>query len=233
MIQPPLCLKISEWASEGVMSLQLQWYLQFVPVIGSRELERKAAKVWIGFGGDQWDIPAGARPMAASFTPLQPTLGIAHGDLRLLCGCSAVETHFMKILTNSYCVDVAPRGSLELGNECCNWGRFLRATHFGTRQSRSVSLCGLPVRGWAVVAPRHFHFTITALIVDWGCSYRADILRTDLLERWHPMTVLCWKSLRSSLRLFYCQCLSMEIAWLCVQLYTPVCNGYGWNSWIH
>jgi hypothetical protein len=31
--------------------------------------------------------------MAASFTPL----GIVHGDLRLGCGCSAMETHFMKL----------------------------------------------------------------------------------------------------------------------------------------
>jgi hypothetical protein len=51
-------------------------------------------------------------PMAASFTPLQPTLGIAHGDIRL--GCSAKETHFMKLLINSYCADLAYRGSLEL-----------------------------------------------------------------------------------------------------------------------
>jgi hypothetical protein len=48
-------------ASEGDMSLQLQWFLQFVPVIGSRELEGKVAKGRIGFGGDQWDIPARAR----------------------------------------------------------------------------------------------------------------------------------------------------------------------------
>ena len=31
------------------------------------------------------------------FTPLQLTLGIAHGDLGLVCGCSAMETHFMKL----------------------------------------------------------------------------------------------------------------------------------------
>uniref|UniRef100_UPI00358E180C kinesin-like protein KIF9 n=1 Tax=Myxine glutinosa TaxID=7769 RepID=UPI00358E180C len=58
-------------------------------------------------------------PMVASFTPLQPTLDIAPGDLRLMCGCSAMETHFMKILMNSCCADVASRGSLELGMECC------------------------------------------------------------------------------------------------------------------
>uniref|UniRef100_A0A674DM62 Dihydrolipoamide acetyltransferase component of pyruvate dehydrogenase complex n=1 Tax=Salmo trutta TaxID=8032 RepID=A0A674DM62_SALTR len=38
--------------------------------------------------------------MAASFTPLQPRLGIAHGEIRLVCGCSAMETHFMKLTTN-------------------------------------------------------------------------------------------------------------------------------------
>jgi hypothetical protein len=39
--------------SEGHMSLQLQLFLQFVPVIGNRELEGMAAKGGIGFGGDQ------------------------------------------------------------------------------------------------------------------------------------------------------------------------------------
>jgi hypothetical protein len=63
--------------------------------------------------------------MAESFTPLQPTLGIAHGELRLVCGCSAMETHFMKLPTNSYCADVASKGSLELGNECCNQGQII------------------------------------------------------------------------------------------------------------
>ena len=47
--------------SEGEISLQLQGFLQLVPVIGSRELEGKAAKGSVGFGDDQWDIPAGAR----------------------------------------------------------------------------------------------------------------------------------------------------------------------------
>ena len=61
--------------------------------------------------------------MAASFTPLQPTLGIAHGDLRLVCGSSAMETHFMKLQTNGSCADVASRGSVELGSECCTRGQ--------------------------------------------------------------------------------------------------------------
>ena len=49
--------------------------------------------------------------------------GIAHGDVRLVCGCSAMETHFMKLPTNSSCADVASRGSLELGSQCCNRGQ--------------------------------------------------------------------------------------------------------------
>ena len=48
-------------ASEGGKSLQLQRFLQLVPVIGSRELEGEAARGGIGFGGDQRDIPAGLR----------------------------------------------------------------------------------------------------------------------------------------------------------------------------
>ena len=48
------------------MSLQLQWFLQLIPVIGSRELEGKAAKVRIGFGGDHLDIPAGVLQVGAA-----------------------------------------------------------------------------------------------------------------------------------------------------------------------
>ena len=61
--------------------------------------------------------------MAVSFTPLQLTLDIAHCNLRLVCGYSVMETHFTKLPTASYCVDVASRGSLELGSECCNQGQ--------------------------------------------------------------------------------------------------------------
>ena len=132
-------------------------------------------------------------PTAVSFILLQPTLGIAHGDLRLVRGCSALETHFMKLLMNSYSADVASRVSLEIS----------------TRWSRSVSLCGLPLCGWAVVAPRCFHFTITALTVERGSSSRVEIWRTDLLERWYPMTVPSWKSLSSSVRPFYWK----SVAW--------------------
>ena len=46
---------------EGDIRLQLQRFLQFVPGIGSRELEGKAAKGSVGVGEDQCNIPAGAR----------------------------------------------------------------------------------------------------------------------------------------------------------------------------
>jgi hypothetical protein len=76
--------------------------------------------------GDVWFInlenvfPLLQISMVASFTPLQSTLGIAHGDFRLMCGCSAMETYFMKFPTNNYCADLASRGSMELGSECYN-----------------------------------------------------------------------------------------------------------------
>ena len=103
-------------------------------------------------------------PMAESFTPPQQTLGLAHADLRLVCGCSAMETHFIKLPTNSSCAEVASRASLKLGSECCNRGQMI-FTCFSTQWPHYVSLCGLPLYSGAVVAPRYFHFKITALTV--------------------------------------------------------------------
>jgi hypothetical protein len=51
-----------------------------------------------------------------------PVDGIAHGDLRVVRGCLAMETNFVKLQTNSSCADVASRGSIELGSECFNRG---------------------------------------------------------------------------------------------------------------
>jgi hypothetical protein len=45
-----LLRKLMLKVSEGDFSLQLQRFLQFVPVIGSRELEEKAAKQVIALG---------------------------------------------------------------------------------------------------------------------------------------------------------------------------------------
>ena len=58
--------------------------------------------------------------MAVRFALLQPTLVIVHDDLWLVCGCSAVETHFMKYLPKIACADVASTIGLELGSEYCN-----------------------------------------------------------------------------------------------------------------
>ena len=54
-----LMLKIRE----GDIRLQLQRFLQFVSVIGSRELEGKPALGSVGFGDDHCNIPAGVRAM--------------------------------------------------------------------------------------------------------------------------------------------------------------------------
>jgi hypothetical protein len=53
---------------EGDIRLQLQRFLQFVPVISSREVEGKAAKGSVGFGDDQCNIPAGVRAMGELIT---------------------------------------------------------------------------------------------------------------------------------------------------------------------
>ena len=50
-------------------------------------------------------------PMAVRFTSLQLTLSVAHGDLRFVCSCSEMETHFMKLSMNSACADVVSRVS--------------------------------------------------------------------------------------------------------------------------
>jgi hypothetical protein len=50
-------LKVSEGdrckSPASVIYSILLFFLQFIPVIGSRELEGKAAKAGVGFGGDQ------------------------------------------------------------------------------------------------------------------------------------------------------------------------------------
>ena len=95
--------------------------------------------------------------------------------------------HFMKLATNSYCADIASRGNLELGSECHNRRQtILRDTRFSTWGCLSVSLCGLPLHGWAIVAPICFHFTKTALTVDWGSSSRGRNLMNWLVGKVAP-----------------------------------------------
>lgn len=51
--------------------------------------------------------------VAGSFTPPQPTLGIAHGDVRVACSCLATETHLTKLPTHCLCDDIVSRGNLD------------------------------------------------------------------------------------------------------------------------
>ena len=94
--------------------------------------------------GEAWFItpenafPLLQSPMTASFTPLQTKFCIAHGNLRLGCGCSAMETHFIKLLTNSSCADIASRNSLEVGSVGCN-----RGDDFYMLQHSAVPFCKL------------------------------------------------------------------------------------------
>ncbi|CAI9579157.1 unnamed protein product, partial [Staurois parvus] len=45
-------------------------------------------------------------PVAAWFTPLNPTLCIALGDVRLGYSCLAMETHSMKLFTHYCCANL-------------------------------------------------------------------------------------------------------------------------------
>ena len=143
---------------------------------------------------------------------------IAHGDLRLVCSYWKPISWGSRgtVIVLSLLPGAVWKSVVSVATED---RRFLSSTRFSTQLPRSVSLCGLRLRSWAAVAPRRFH--LTAVTVDRGSSSRADIWRTDLLVRCHPRTMPRWKSLSSSVRPFYCQCLAMEIAWLCAQfLYT-------------
>ena len=50
-------------------------------------------------------LPLLQSPMTVSFTLLQPTLGIVHGDLRLVCGCHGNPFH--EAPDECSCADVA------------------------------------------------------------------------------------------------------------------------------
>ena len=123
-------------------------------------------------------------------------------NLRLVCGCLAMETYFMLLCWH-----------------CFQRYWVLQQTIFTSYalQSRSVSLWPTP-SAEALLLLDICTFTKTSLTVDWGSSSRAYIWRTDLLERWHPMTVPLWRP-------FYCQWLFMGIAWLCAQFYTQLKSG--------
>ena len=95
------------------------------------------------------------------------------------------------------------------------------------QRSHSVSLCGLPLRGWAVVAPRCFYFTITALTVD-----RAALTRQKFYKLTNSATLKVTEhfsnfSKATLLPMFvYGECM------LCAQFYTHVRIRCGGNSHI-
>lgn len=127
--------------------------------------------------------------------------------------------------------DVSSRGSLEVCSEWCNrWQTvFLSSMCLSTRWLCSV--WGLPLCGWAVVAPKRSHFTTTALAVDRGRSRRADISQTDLWPSFHPMMVPCLKPLSSLQPILICTWLSMEISWPCADCMQLLAKNCGWNTW--
>ena len=107
---------------------------------------------------------------------------------------------------------------------------FFRTTRFSTRRSHSVSLCGLPLRGWAVVAPRCFHFTISVLIVDWSSSCMAEIWLVGKLASYDGATLKVTEHFSKDLLL------PMFVNWICMavcSIFTPVSNGCDSNSRIH
>ena len=59
--------------------------------------------------------------MPACFTSLQLTLGIVHGDLRLVCAAARPrKLIFHEFPDEQFLCDVASRGGLELVSECCS-----------------------------------------------------------------------------------------------------------------
>ena len=89
-------------------------------------------------------------------------LGLRMVILGLCAAARAMETHFTKLPKNSYCADVASRGSLELRSEFCNRGQTI-FTHYA--QHSAVLFCELV---WPTTSrlshcwPQMFHFTIAA-----------------------------------------------------------------------
>jgi hypothetical protein len=61
-------------------------------------------------------------------------------------------------------------------------------TTFNARQSLSAIKRGLPGRGFVVVVPSHFHFTIMSPTIDLGSFRRVAMSLTDLSLIWQPIT---------------------------------------------
>jgi hypothetical protein len=66
--------------------------------------------------------------------------------------------------------------------------RVSRTTFFNIRRSLSVIKRSLPGRGFIVVVPSRFHFTITSLTIDLGNVRMGAVSLTDSLLMWQPKT---------------------------------------------
>jgi hypothetical protein len=95
-----------------------------------------------------------------------------------------------------------------------------RITFFNARRSLSVIKCSLPGRGFNVVVPSRFHFTITFTAVDLGNLRRVALSQTDFLLMWQPITSPRPKSLSSP----DLHCLLMRNRQLSASVYTVNCG---------
>ena len=144
-------------------------------------------------------------PTVSSVTPLQPTIGIAHDDLQLVCSSSAMETHFKKLPTSSSCADVASRGSLELGSECCNprTGDFYALQHSAVAKSTHLKEGPHPfvyivyrfiktTQAKTMLQTNKYNFMKTWTYSCWMESKEASLLKTTSI--WHIPPWIMWVS---------------------------------------
>ena len=103
------------------------------------------------------------------------SLALCIGILGLCVAARAWKPIVMKLPMNSFCANFASRGSLGLGSEFQTASGSNRGQTIFTRCALQHPLCVLPLHGWAIVDPRSFHFTITALTVNQDSSSRAGI----------------------------------------------------------
>lgn len=150
------------------------------------------------------------------FTPRQPTLGIAHGNLRpenpfheapeaqFLWWCH-FQKQFERLSEHATEIRLFPC-TLALGGPTLN-------------------LPGLPLNGWALVIPSCIYFIIISLTLDRRKIYQIRKFR-KLSCGEHLLTVPQLKSLRFSVRPILITMFAYGD-----QLYVSACYGCGWNTW--
>jgi hypothetical protein len=92
-----------------------------------------------------------------------------------------------------------------------------------------ASVLGSPIL-WACVAYHFVDELLLLLDVSTSQSQHLQLTRVEIwLTCWKGcrLTVPHWMSLSSSVRPFYCQCLTMEIAWLCFPFCLCICTNAG------